>query len=265
MADLERQKEFLGNDNYARLLEVLQQMDEKLRKTSQSAVADLRQELIALIDQREQARDARWGEVNEQMSGRISGLEGSKTNQGELMALKKELEQLIRERDVFTDNRYQRLVDLLSEQERRGDTKFTGLYTELRETLQGRINLLEERGSQNHQKALDQLAVLGGRIDTGSEQILSDMAAEIKKIQNTSAQGLVNTSETLGSQIQQLSDRVSTDNNELNEKIIGVQREIQRLLNDRSYELERNTQTNNQKAIDLIVQLERKLEKEIND
>ena len=34
MADLERQKEFLGNDNYARLLEVLQQMDEKLRKTS---------------------------------------------------------------------------------------------------------------------------------------------------------------------------------------------------------------------------------------
>ena len=89
------------------------------------------------------------------MSGRISGLEGSKTNQGELMALKKELEQFIRERDVFTDNRYQRLVDLLSEQERRVDTKFTGLYAELRETLQGRHNILEERGSQNHQKVLD--------------------------------------------------------------------------------------------------------------
>ena len=39
------------------------------------------------------------------MAGRIGGLEGSKTNQGELMALKKELEQFIRERDVFSDNR----------------------------------------------------------------------------------------------------------------------------------------------------------------
>ena len=81
------------------------------------------------------------------MSGRIGGLEGSKSNQGELLVLKKELEQAIQERDVFTDNRHQRLVELLTEQERRVDTKFMGLYTELRETLQGRNNLLEERGS----------------------------------------------------------------------------------------------------------------------
>ena len=92
------------------------------------------------------------------MAGRIGGLEGSKTNQGELMALKKELEQFIRERDLFTDNRNQRLLDLLSEQERRLETKFTGLYTELRETLQGRNNFLEERGSQNYQKVIEQLA-----------------------------------------------------------------------------------------------------------
>ena len=31
MADIKREKEFLGNENYARLLEILQQMDEKLR------------------------------------------------------------------------------------------------------------------------------------------------------------------------------------------------------------------------------------------
>ena len=34
MTDLKKQKELLGNENYARLLEILQQMDEKLRQTN---------------------------------------------------------------------------------------------------------------------------------------------------------------------------------------------------------------------------------------
>ena len=42
MADLKKQKELLGNENYARLLEILQQMDEKLKRTNASVVADLR-------------------------------------------------------------------------------------------------------------------------------------------------------------------------------------------------------------------------------
>ena len=34
MTDLKKQKELLGNENYASLLEILQQMDEKLRQTN---------------------------------------------------------------------------------------------------------------------------------------------------------------------------------------------------------------------------------------
>lgn len=133
------QKDGLQSENYKRLLDLLMQLDNKMKQTNQSIVADVRQEFIGMLNQRDQTRDEQQRADNQKLLGQLGALEGSIGDRSAIDEVRREMENVIKSGHKRNDNNYAKLLEVLSELERKQDSKFSGLIAELKSNLEGQM------------------------------------------------------------------------------------------------------------------------------
>lgn len=108
---------------------------------------------------------------------------------------------------------------------------------------------------------LELLSQLEQKVDQRDTEVIREASAEVEKLATNSQRALDASVERLMNLMQQLGERTDSKTGSLTEDFSNLQRETQKLINERSRQLETTQQTNYQKLLEMMVDLEAKLEK----
>ena len=157
------------------------QIDNKIKQTYQSVIGDLRQEFVSLVNTRDKTRE----ENEEKLSSQLKDFKGGAIASTDLQDLNREFEQIIQERGMRADSNYQRLLELLSDLERKQDSKFTAHISEFKnqlpELLEVQGNAMGNQMTQNQQKVLELLSQLENKVDIRDAEVIREATAEVEK------------------------------------------------------------------------------------
>ena len=108
---------------------------------------------------------------------------------------------------------------------------------------------------------LELLAQLENKVDVRDAEVVREASGEIEKLATNSQRALDASVERLMNLMQQLGERTDAKTGALTDDFSNLQRETQKLINERSRQLETTQQLNYQKLLEMMVDLEAKLEK----
>ena len=110
---------------------------------------------------------------------------------------------------------------------------------------------------------LELLSQLEQKVDQRDTEVIREASAEVEKLATNSQRALDASVERLMNLMQQLGERTDSKTGSLTEDFSNLQRETQKLINERSRQLETTQQANYQKLLEMMVDLEAKLEKHV--
>ena len=92
--------------------------------------------------------------------------------------------------------------------------------------------------TQNQQKVLELLSQLENKVDSRDAEVLREASAEVEKLASNSQRALDASVERLMNLMQQLGERTDSKTSNLSDDFSNLQRETQKLINERSRQLE---------------------------
>ena len=129
------------------------QLDNKIKQTYQAVIGDIRQEFVGMMDTSEQKRDNQTRENEERLQKQLGEFREGVVASADLQELKREFESIIQEKGIRSDGNYQKLLELLSDLERKQDQKFTAYISDFKnqipELLEGQRNQMDTQMTQN--------------------------------------------------------------------------------------------------------------------
>ena len=135
LAEQRASKDGLESENYKKLLDLLMQLDNKIKQTYQSVVSDIRQEFVGLMNANEQKRDNQGRENEERLQKQLGEIKDGVAARADIHELKREVESVMADKSQKADNNYQTLLEILSKLERDQDQKFTAYITDFKSQI----------------------------------------------------------------------------------------------------------------------------------
>ena len=129
------------------------------------------------------------------------------------------MERLIKDRSQRNEANYSKLLEVLSELEKKQGGKFGQLIQELKQELETMINgtalPLEKTINQNHKSVLELVKKLETKVEGRNAEVVRDLMAEIEKTRGEGQKSLDVSVDRLLNLLKQLTDKLDSKTGEL--------------------------------------------------
>ena len=149
--------------------------------------------------------------------------------------------------------------------EKKQDAKYgaqvSDLRTELEQLMKKRLELSEKTIDGKQQVVLDLMGDLEKKMDHRSSEVLDDLRSEVSRLFDDRGQRFEQNFERVLNLTRQVEEKLDAKNVDLLESFATLKREVEKLINERTRQLEILGQSSHSRALELMVELEKKIDK----
>lgn len=131
--------------------------------------------------------------------------------------------------------------------------------------IQAQDKKFSDLNTDSFQKVLQLIVSMEGKVDQDKAEIMRALQAEIQALQQSGRKELNASSERIMNIVNQIKESTDFKTANLQNEFNNTKNEITKLINERSRTLETVAQSNQQKALELITETEKKLERLLTD